>query len=107
MKFNLALLFFLSIQSAQAATQKDCLDGSVSVCKEIINEYGATSNRTGAVEFFAKVCASEKLKLKCQVTSVLPSETLKKAMEVHTAGSSSFIIDGLTLSKIYQIEPVK
>ena len=107
MKFILGWIVFLCFQAAQAATQQACLDGSVSACKEIFNDYGRTTNRNGAVEFFAKVCASEKLKLQCQVMSASPSETIKKALELHKADSSSFIIDGLTLSKIYQIDPVK
>jgi len=107
MKFILALSVFLGIQAVQAATQQACLDGNVSACKEIFNEYGRTTNKNGAVDFFTKVCASEKLSLKCQVISALPSETLKKLLELHKADSSSFVIDGLALSKIYQIDPVK
>lgn len=105
---NLFIVFGLFVGSTSfAATPKDCLAGNFAACKEIFNKYGSSSDKAGAVEFFASACASQDLRVVCQVTSTEKSETLKKTLDLARSETALFVMNGKNLDKIYQITQLK
>lgn len=103
MKTVSMIVALLIVHPARGATRVDCLSGNFTVCKEIINKYGNTTDKTGAAQFFASVCSSENLNITCDIISVNKSETLQKLLKMANSDSAMFVIDGSKLDKIYRI----
>lgn len=97
----------LFVSSSFAATKTECLGGNFSACKQIFRHFGSTSERTGAVEFFAEACASENLKIACEVISSDKAETMRKALELAQPEGALFTIDGVKVDKIYRISSLE
>lgn len=105
---TITIMFGLFLaRSTFAATKTDCLSGNFSACKEILNKYGSTSDRNGATEFFANACASQNLKVICEVISTEKSETVKRSLEVASTNSAVFVISGPKVDKIYKVSAIK
>ncbi len=107
MKFLLLIFLFSGAQESFGATEKQCLDGSFAACKEIFDHYGSSSNKQGAAELFARACASQHLRVACQITTADASETLKKTIELAKPEASTFVIDGKLINKIYSFSSIK
>lgn len=107
MKLFFASIFFFAGANCFAATPKDCVSGNFAACKEIFNKYGSTSDKAGAVELFTNACASQDLRVVCQVTSIEKAETLKKALELAKPETALFVMSGKNFDKIYQISQLK
>jgi hypothetical protein len=90
-----------------AATKNECINGNFESCKEIVNGYGRTTDKSGATEFFAAACASQNLKISCQIITSDKSETLKKTMDFYSKDSALFVMNGDKTDKIYKIVQVK
>jgi hypothetical protein len=103
MKYIGAGLVFLLGQHSFSATKSECLSGDYSACKDIFNQYGRSSEKIGAIEFFGDVCASQNLKVTCEVFSIEKSETLRKTLELGRAESSIFIMSGAKVDKLYRL----
>jgi len=107
MKYFYTLIIILLIQPVYASTKDKCIDGNYSICRKILNEYGSSSNKIGATDFFYKVCSSDKLNIQCKIISSLKNETMKKTLELSTRISGGFVITGKLIDKIYLIQPTK
>lgn len=101
------LLVIFGTQTSFGATKNECLNGNFEACKKIISDYGSTSDKTGAIDFFENACSSQNLKINCQIVSVKQSETLKKSLELANYSSAQFIVTGSKINKIYLISPTE
>jgi len=107
MKTVTIIFSFLLAQYSFGTTKNDCVDGNFAACKEIFNHYGSTTDQNGAADFFASACASQNLKITCEVISTDKSETLKKILEVAGMNSAVFVINGTKVDKIYKISAAR
>ena len=92
---------------AHANSKRQCLEGNFPSCKTVMNEFGRTSKKDGAVSFFSSACASQNLKVACEVLSVKPDEALKKTLSLAHPSSALFVISGNKLNKIYVIKTIE
>lgn len=105
MKIFAVLIGLIWIQFASAAPEAECLAGNFKSCKKVFDYYGSTSKDGGRFDFFAKVCASENLRVDCQVLSVEDSELTQKLLEVASSDTGVFAVGGKKLAKLYIVKP--
>ncbi len=97
------MIILLGSQITYGATKAECISGNFAACEKIIRDYGSTSDKTGATEFFSNAWSSQNLSINCQIISVSRSETLKKSLELAGKNSAQFIVTGSKVDKIYLI----
>lgn len=107
MRIGIAIFSIFIGQYSFGATKTECFDGSISACTEIMNDYGRTSNKRGAIEFFNTACASQNLRVNCQIITTDKSETMKKALEVARVDGALFVMSGSKADKIYLMSSTK
>jgi len=100
-------LIFFSVTNAFSATPNECLNGNFASCREVFNNFGSQTDRSGAVTLFEKACSSQALRVSCQITTTGKADTTKKTLDLAKPDSGMFVINGTKLDKIYQISEVK
>ena len=106
MKVLATSLALVGSNALAAATAGECVGGAYAACQELIDRYGATTDKRGAVELFARACASPDLRVVCRITSTRKAETLARMLELSRPGSAQFVMNGKDLDKIYQMSQV-
>lgn len=107
MKNLLAIILCFCFNFSFASTKSECLSGNFTSCKVKMNNYGRTSKKDDAVDFFSQSCSSENLKIKCEIISVDPSNSLKKVMALAKTSSALFTISGKKFNKIYIMSEIQ